>query len=143
LALGTARVGLKEGLTVLARAFGEWTSHWPASPQANDRKIGAWKEENDEEKSALKTSEENGCRIKSSCGEEDGTASLTISPWPFHRSFRIPLRYPVTPAGPAGLNPEVYLFGDMQSPGICRVVAEGAEGDTSIGSTHFAYLGAV
>jgi hypothetical protein len=51
LAPGTARVGRKEGLTVLALAFGKWTSHWPASPQANDRKIGAWKEENGEEKS--------------------------------------------------------------------------------------------
>jgi hypothetical protein len=50
LAPGAARVGSKEGLTVLAFAFGKWTSHWPASPQANHRKIGAWKEENGEEK---------------------------------------------------------------------------------------------
>ena len=62
LAPGAARVGSKEGLTVLALAFREWTSHWPASPQANDRKIGAWKEENDEEKSAPKKSEANGRR---------------------------------------------------------------------------------
>jgi len=41
LAPGAARVGIKKGLTVLALAFREWTSHWPASPQANDRKIGA------------------------------------------------------------------------------------------------------
>jgi hypothetical protein len=50
LAPGTTRVGSKEGLTVLALTFGEWRSHWPASPQANDRKIGAWKEESGEEK---------------------------------------------------------------------------------------------
>jgi hypothetical protein len=62
LALGAARVGLKEGLTVLALAFREWTSHWPVSPQANDRKIGAWKEENGEEKSAPKKIEANGRR---------------------------------------------------------------------------------
>ena len=62
LAPGAARVGIKEGLTVLALAFGEWTSHWPESPQANDLKIAAWKEENGEEKSALKKSEEHGRR---------------------------------------------------------------------------------
>jgi hypothetical protein len=50
LAPGAARVGSKEGLAVLALASGKWTSHWPASPQANHRKIGAWKEENGEEK---------------------------------------------------------------------------------------------
>ena len=32
LAPSAARVGLKEGLTVLALAFRQWTSHWPASP---------------------------------------------------------------------------------------------------------------
>jgi hypothetical protein len=62
LAPGAARVGIKKGLTVLALAFREWTSHWPASPQANDRKIGAWKEENGEEKSEPKKIEENGRR---------------------------------------------------------------------------------
>jgi hypothetical protein len=46
----TARVGSKEGLTVLALAFGAWTSHEPVSPQAHDRKIGMWKEANHEEK---------------------------------------------------------------------------------------------
>jgi len=35
---------------VVALAGGEWTSHWPASPQVNDRKIGVQKEENGEEK---------------------------------------------------------------------------------------------
>ena len=59
LALGAARVGLKEGLTVLTLAFREWTFHWPASPQANDQGIGAWKEENGEAKSESKTIEEN------------------------------------------------------------------------------------
>jgi hypothetical protein len=57
LALGTTWVGIKEGLTVLALAFGEWTSHWPASPQVNDRKIGASKEENGEEKNEPKKSD--------------------------------------------------------------------------------------
>jgi hypothetical protein len=46
LAPGAARVRIKEGLTVLTLALGEWTSHWPASPQANDLHIAAWKEEN-------------------------------------------------------------------------------------------------
>ena len=41
LAPGTARVGSKAGLTVLALAFREWTFHGPASPQAHDRKIVA------------------------------------------------------------------------------------------------------
>jgi hypothetical protein len=49
LAPGAARVGIKEGLAVLTLVFAEWTSHWPASPQANDRSIAAWKEENSEE----------------------------------------------------------------------------------------------
>ena len=38
---GAAWIGIKEGFTVLTLAFGEWTSHWPASPQVNDRKIAA------------------------------------------------------------------------------------------------------
>jgi hypothetical protein len=59
LASGAARVGSKEGLTVLALAFRKWTSHWPASPQANDRGIRVWKEENGEAKSGSKTIEEN------------------------------------------------------------------------------------
>ena len=62
LAPGAARVGRKEGLTVLALAFGKWTSHWPASPQANDQGSGAWKEENGATKSELKKIEENGRR---------------------------------------------------------------------------------
>ena len=45
-----ARVGSKEGLTVRALVFGEWTSHGPVSPQAHERKIVAWKEANREEK---------------------------------------------------------------------------------------------
>ena len=52
LAPGAARVGIKEGLTVLTLAFAEWTSHWPASPQAHDPKIAAWKEENGGKKAA-------------------------------------------------------------------------------------------
>ena len=50
LAPSATRVGSKEGLTMLALTFGEWTSHWPASPQVNDRKIGGQKEENGEGK---------------------------------------------------------------------------------------------
>jgi hypothetical protein len=48
LAPGAARVRSKKGLTVLTLALGEWTSHWPASPQTNDLQIAAWKEENGE-----------------------------------------------------------------------------------------------
>jgi hypothetical protein len=62
LAPGAARVRSKEGLTVLALPFGKWTSHWPEEIQVNDRKIGVWKEENGEEKSAPKQSEEHGRR---------------------------------------------------------------------------------
>ena len=62
LALSAARVGSKEGLTVLTLALTQWTSHWPASPQANERRIGTWKEENGEGQSAPKKSEEHGRR---------------------------------------------------------------------------------
>ena len=58
LARGAARVGLKEGLTMLTLAFRAWTSHGPASPQAYDQGIGAWKEENGEGKSPPKKIEE-------------------------------------------------------------------------------------
>jgi hypothetical protein len=53
---GAARVGSKKGLTVLALAFGEWTSHGPVSPQAHDRKIVTWKEANREEKTGRRRS---------------------------------------------------------------------------------------
>jgi hypothetical protein len=56
LASGAARVGNKEGLTVLTLTLTRWTSHGPASPQANDQGVGARKEENNEEKSAPKKS---------------------------------------------------------------------------------------
>ncbi len=56
LAPGAARVRIKEGLTVLTLALGEWTSHWPASPQANDLQIVAWKEENGEEQAGRRRS---------------------------------------------------------------------------------------
>jgi hypothetical protein len=62
LVLGAPRVGLKEGLTVLALPFGVWTSHWPASPQANNQGSGVWKKENGAEKSAPKKIEEHGRR---------------------------------------------------------------------------------
>lgn len=41
LAPDAAWVRIKKGLTVLTRAFGAWTSHEPASPQAHYRKIVA------------------------------------------------------------------------------------------------------
>ena len=50
------------GLTVLTLALARWTSHWPVSPQANEQRVGLWKEENGEEKSGLKKIEENGRR---------------------------------------------------------------------------------
>jgi hypothetical protein len=75
LARGAARVGIKKGLTVLAFTFGEWTSHWPASPQANDQGSEGWKEENGAGKSTPKKSEAHGRRGINICyGEEDGTA---------------------------------------------------------------------
>jgi hypothetical protein len=60
LAPGAAPVGIKEGLTVLTLAFGEWTSHWPESPQANDLHVAACREENAEEKGEPKKAEEDG-----------------------------------------------------------------------------------
>ena len=75
LARVAARVGIKKGLTVLAFTFGEWTSHGPASPQANNPGSEGWKEENGVGKSTPKKREEDGRRgIKLYCGEEDGTA---------------------------------------------------------------------
>src|SRR5256885_10297161 len=74
LAPGAARVRRKEGLTVLALAFGKWTSHGPASPQAHDQGMGAWKEENGAEK--MRAEAERRTRTKGiniSGGEEDGT----------------------------------------------------------------------
>ena len=62
LARGAARVGSKEGLTMLTLAFREWTSHGPVSPQAHDQGIAAWKEENGEGKSVPKKIEEDGRR---------------------------------------------------------------------------------
>ena len=53
-----ARVGSKAGLTVLALACGEWTSHGPVSPQAHARKIVAWKEANREEKTGRRRSKQ-------------------------------------------------------------------------------------
>jgi hypothetical protein len=50
LAPGAAWVSIKETLAVLTLALCEWTSHWPASPQANDLNIAAWKEANREDK---------------------------------------------------------------------------------------------
>jgi hypothetical protein len=47
---------------MLALAFREWMSHWPVSPQANDRKIGASKEATGEETREPKQSEEHGRR---------------------------------------------------------------------------------
>jgi hypothetical protein len=44
---------------VLTLAFGAWTSHEPASPQAHDLKIAAETEENGGEKGGLKKIEED------------------------------------------------------------------------------------
>jgi hypothetical protein len=41
---------------MLTLALGEWTSHWPGSPQANDRQIAAWKEENGQEQADRRSS---------------------------------------------------------------------------------------
>jgi hypothetical protein len=65
---------------MLTLALPQWTSHEPASPQAHDQGIGAWKEENGVEK--MRTEEERRTRKKGiniSGGEEDGMAEPTIS----------------------------------------------------------------
>jgi len=59
---GATRVGSPAGLPGLALTCGEGTAHWPASPQANEPGIGAWKTENREEKSAPKQIKANGRR---------------------------------------------------------------------------------
>jgi len=75
LASGAARVGSKEGLTVLTFAFREWTFHWPASPQANDQGMGVWKEENGEEKKRVEADRRKRKKgINIPWREEDGTA---------------------------------------------------------------------
>jgi hypothetical protein len=85
LAPGAARVRSNEGLTVLALAFRKWTSHWPVSPQANDRKIGAWKEENGAEKSALKKIKANGRRgLMSHVGKKTEQPNRQFHPGRFH-----------------------------------------------------------
>jgi len=53
-------IGRKEGLTVLALALPEWTSHGPASPQAHDQGSSVWKEENGQEKRTPKKIKEDG-----------------------------------------------------------------------------------
>jgi hypothetical protein len=62
LALGAPQVGRKEGPTMLALPCGAWMSHGPASPQAHEQGIGAWKEENGAGQSAPKKIEEYGRR---------------------------------------------------------------------------------
>jgi len=56
LAPDAARVRIKEGPTVLALAFAEWTSHEPASPQAHELQLAAETEENGEKKAGRRTS---------------------------------------------------------------------------------------
>ena len=53
-----AGVRIKEGLTVLTLALSHVTYHGPASPQAHDRHIAAWKEENCEENPGEEKGEE-------------------------------------------------------------------------------------
>ena len=60
LAPNVAGVRIKECLTVLTLALSEVTYHWPESPQVNDRRVAAWREENTEENGKPKTAEENG-----------------------------------------------------------------------------------
>ena len=79
LAPDAARVRRKEGLTVLTLAFGAWTSHWPTSPQANERKIVAWKEEKVRKKRVEEARRRRKKGINITLGKEDGTASTTIS----------------------------------------------------------------
>jgi hypothetical protein len=57
-----AWVRIKKGLTVLALAFGAWTSHEPASPQAHHLKIATETEESEEKKSGPKKIEADGRR---------------------------------------------------------------------------------
>ena len=64
LAPGAARIRSKEGLTVLALAFREWTSHEPVSPQAHDLQSAAETEENGEHKSGPEHLEEDRRRGK-------------------------------------------------------------------------------
>jgi hypothetical protein len=56
---------------MLTLAFREWTSHGPASPQAYDHGIGAWKEETVGEKAHRRRSKKG---INAIGGKEDGTA---------------------------------------------------------------------
>jgi hypothetical protein len=115
----TARVGSKEGLTVLALTFGAWTSHGPVSPQAHDRKIVMRKEANREEKTGRRRAKKTDERDKYHMGGRRRPASTTISTGPFHRSFRIPL----TPASQA--QRERRLQGWPR--GVRAVIARGAE----------------
>ena len=67
LAPSAAGGGGKEDLTVLTLALAQWTSHWPASPQVNDRHIAAQEEEPGEENGrgsrAKKTEERDESRV--------------------------------------------------------------------------------
>ena len=60
LAPNIAGVRSKKDLAVLTLALSEVMSHWPESPQVNDRRVVAWREENTEEKGEPKTAEEDG-----------------------------------------------------------------------------------
>jgi len=79
LASGAARVGIKEGPTVLTLALTQWSSHWPASPQANDQGIGARKEENGVEKSAPKNTEEGDIYVLWGRRRNGLTANFTLA----------------------------------------------------------------
>lgn len=50
LASNVTGIGSKEDLTVLTLALSDMTCHGPESPQAHDRLVSVWKEENGEGK---------------------------------------------------------------------------------------------
>jgi hypothetical protein len=54
-----AGVRMKEALTVLTLALSDVMSHWPASPQANDCHVAAWKKEGREENTGERRGKKN------------------------------------------------------------------------------------
>jgi hypothetical protein len=85
LAPGAARVGGKEGLTVLTLTLAQWTSHWPESPQVNDLHIVAQEEglgeENGSRYRAKKTEERDKDRV---FGKKKEWPNLQVQPGHLH-----------------------------------------------------------
>jgi hypothetical protein len=70
---------MKECLTVLALALADVTSHWPVSPQANDRHVVAWKEEHRAENVGGEKKEEARRNLsQSNLSEENGMGRTYI-----------------------------------------------------------------